>query len=57
MHIAHRDKFLFTDLSRQMGIRENHFNWLAVNMPTAHALSRGYREEAWNYYEFGGDCE
>lgn len=39
------------------GKSENNFNWLAVNMPTVHILSGGYREEAWNYYEFWGDCE
>lgn len=39
------------------GKSENNFNWLAVNMPTAHILSGGYREEAWNYYEFRCDCE
>lgn len=39
------------------GKSENNFNWLAVNMPTVHILSGGYREDAWNYYEFGGGCE
>lgn len=51
MHIAHRDKFLFTDLFLQMGLRDKNFNAVSCEYANRSRHTRGGREEARHYYE------